>query len=147
MNDAALELCREPLRAEGVLVGHARRSTEEPREPAFGVHRVAASPGICRLDLRGELDLHAAPSLQATLDDLNVAQDERLVLDVSHLRFIDCSSLRVLSAYQQTLRQRPALLQPPPFLCHLLHLVGLTDAFEVISRKDDASNPLAASMN
>ena len=85
--------------------------------------------------------------LQATLDDLKVGQDERLVLDVSNLQIIDCSGLRALTACQQTLRRRPALLQPPPFLCHLLDVAGLTDAFEVISRDHDISDPLAVSMN
>ena len=54
--------------------------------------------GICVLRVSGELDVYTAVGLRATLDDLAVDDNCRLVVDLTELGFMDSSGLGVLIA-------------------------------------------------
>src|SRR4051794_27001394 len=59
---------------------------------AFSVEVLAAPGGVTVLALAGELDMAAAPTVRATIDDAVSAR--ALVLDVSDVTFVDSSMLK-----------------------------------------------------
>ena len=84
------------------------------------------------LVVRGEVDIHTAPSLRSALNE-QVGRATALVLDVSGAALIDAAGLRVLTAAQ---RQAADLGKPPitlrgvrPLLAKTLHLAGLDHLF------------------
>ena len=50
--------------------------------------------GATVMTVRGELDMHTAPRLDAALEELGA--DQRVLLDLASLQFIDSSGLRVV---------------------------------------------------
>ena len=72
--------------------------------------------------LRGELDLATAERVGELLDPARAVE----TIDVSGLTFVDSAGLRALLRAR---RDRPALcyLDPPPALCRLAELAGVTD--------------------
>ena len=65
---------------------------------------VANEDGVVVTTVRGELDIASADMLSATLD--NVANEERVVLDLSAVDFMDSSGLAVV--LRQSMRRRDA---------------------------------------
>src|SRR5688500_8549587 len=64
-----------------------------------------------RLPLRGEVDVASVPALEARLTRL-LADGARFVdVDVTELRFIDCSGLGALAATSTALRKRGGRLR------------------------------------
>jgi anti-anti-sigma factor len=64
-------------------------------EATFTLAEDAGSGGECVIRLRGELDIDSAPDLQRALLRSRPAQ-QRVVLDLSELKFMDSTGLRVL---------------------------------------------------
>jgi anti-sigma B factor antagonist len=64
-------------------------------DASFGVAEDAASNGECVIRLHGELDIHSAPDLERALLRSRPPR-ERVVLDLSELKFMDSTGLRVL---------------------------------------------------
>ncbi|MBJ7459913.1 MAG: STAS domain-containing protein [Thermoleophilaceae bacterium] len=69
----------------------------EEREGQFNVS-VETSPGSYRVVLSGELDIATADQLTSALDGVSPANDERLVIDLTAVSFMDSTGLRVLIA-------------------------------------------------
>lgn len=63
----------------------------------FGIHQLMIRGGGAWLTLLGELDLAAAPTLEQRLDQLRIERTP-VRLDLSRLKFIDSTGLRVLIA-------------------------------------------------
>lgn len=86
------------------------------------------------LVLAGELDPHTAPILEAAIGDAVGNGAAAVALDLSEVRFIDSSGLRViLAARQEGLNtDRPLTVRSPsPNARRLLELTGLLDHLEV----------------
>jgi anti-sigma B factor antagonist len=66
-----------------------------PPNPLFSIDRVDRPDGPVLLRLRGELDVHSAPTLRACLLDLMRVRAP-LVLELRGLVFMDSSGLAVL---------------------------------------------------
>jgi anti-anti-sigma factor len=64
-------------------------------EATFTLAEEAGGGGECVIRLRGELDIDSAPDLQRALLRSRPAQ-QRVVLDLSELKFMDSTGLRVL---------------------------------------------------
>ena len=86
------------------------------------------------LVLRGELDPHTAPALREQIDNTTGESTRTLVLDVSGLRFIDSSGLRVIIAAQRDMAARQGRLllrQPTETTRRLLEITGLAERIEI----------------
>ena len=85
-----------------------------------------------RLELRGELDVATAPSLETWLAE-HRPLDAPLRLEVSGLSFVDSSGLRALMAARRAAvedaGQPPALVGCSEMLRKLLRMTGLAEAF------------------
>ncbi|MFE7271534.1 anti-sigma factor antagonist [Streptomyces sp. NPDC057623] len=68
------------------------------QDPApFSRHlRVHRHRGHTVLEFRGEIDISAAVEIAPYLDRVTAHPDARLVIDLRHVEFFDCSGLRLL---------------------------------------------------
>ncbi|MGP3965728.1 STAS domain-containing protein [Nonomuraea sp. 3N208] len=94
--------------------------------------RVDDRRGVSVLHLDGELDLATEPVFLDTCAQLLAGGQVKIVVDVSRLRFCDCTGLNALLAEQRQAEQRGGYLrligvQRP--LARLLTLAELVDAF------------------
>jgi anti-anti-sigma factor len=95
--------------------------------------RTVVRDGHVVVTLRGELDVTGAADAEAEITAL-VAPRRCLIIDMSALDFIDCSSLGALLRVQGLARRGGgdvALAAPRPQLLRLLALTGLDEVFRV----------------
>jgi anti-sigma B factor antagonist len=94
---------------------------------------VSRNDGIAEVRVSGELDLATAPDLSEVLDPL-AASEQRVVVDLAGLTFMDSSGLAALLAAHKVLADGGGVLElrsPQPAIIRLVHTVGLEDVFEV----------------
>jgi len=85
--------------------------------------------------LAGELDPHTAPLLQRQVDQLIETGTTTLVFDMSELRFIDSSGLRVVIAVQRRLLDLGgglSLRSPSETARRLFEITGLVDHIAIV---------------
>src|SRR5258708_23859988 len=82
-------------------------SGAEETKLAFAVTERALDEQTSVLNVEGELDLAAAPSLKWALADVTQAGATQLVVDLSRVTFIDSTALRVLVCAPPGLRPGP----------------------------------------
>lgn len=76
----------------------------------------------------GELDVYTAPRLAAALERCTSAH-KVLIIDVTHLSFIDSTGLKTLVAARERVRERLLLAGANPVLDRLLDLTGTAGLF------------------
>ncbi|HEX9774310.1 MAG TPA: STAS domain-containing protein [Actinomycetota bacterium] len=89
----------------------------------------------------GELDLLTAPSLRTRLIEAIDQGDVRLVLDLSHVSFLDSSGLGALIAGYKRVRERGGrlvLVATSRAVLNVLSLTGLDGVFQVFPTVDEA---------
>ncbi|MFI7413528.1 STAS domain-containing protein [Streptomyces sp. NPDC049627] len=94
--------------------------------------RIVAGTTVAQL--RGEVDLHAASTLAARLDELTAGTCPDLVLDLRDVSFIDCSGLGVLCRARSRVLARQGRLRliiRDARILRLLRLAGLAGVFEI----------------
>jgi anti-anti-sigma factor len=97
-------------------------------------HGLEGGPADACLHLHGELDLAAQPILSTAIDRMLKNEVRILMLDLSCLRFIDCSGLMVLIAINNLLVCRSGcvvLRSPNTSVRRLLELTGLISNFVI----------------
>jgi anti-sigma B factor antagonist len=93
--------------------------------------KTSACDGHVVVALRGELDITDAAGAEAAITAL-VARGQYLIIDMSALDFIDCSSLGALLRVQGQARaggRDVVLAAPQPHVQRLLALTGTDEAF------------------
>lgn len=95
-----------------------------PRSQSFHLTRHGdPTSGTARLCLWGELDLATVPAFRTALDSTPVDARQTLILDLSHLDFLDLHGLRaVLNAHRQQATTQLILGGSPAR--RLFHLTG-----------------------
>jgi anti-sigma B factor antagonist len=80
----------------------------------------------------GDLDLHSAATLKRRLLDLLADGRRHLIIDVTHVTFVDSTTLGVLISLKAKLPPsgRMTIAGDNPAFTSLLRMTGLTDAFE-----------------
>ena len=102
-------------------------------DPSFRV-TVGGSTGCAVVSLEGELDLATAPQLRERLVVLAEENDPDIVLDLTHLSFIDSTGLSVLVMALN--RSRAAggsimLRNPSASVMRILEITGLVSVFAI----------------
>ena len=95
--------------------------------------KASACDGHVVVALRGELDITDAADAEAAITAL-MARGQYLIIDMSALDFIDCSSLGALLRVQRQARAGGGdvvLAAPQPHVQRLLALTGTDEAFWV----------------
>jgi anti-sigma B factor antagonist len=80
--------------------------------------------------LSGELDIASAGSLEQTVGEVTAEGIERLVFDLSDLRFMDSAGIAVLVGAAKKV-DRVNLRAPSPIVRRVLELTGLADVLPV----------------
>jgi anti-sigma B factor antagonist len=77
------------------------------------MHEISRRPGSCVLFLRGEVDAHDAPDLRLSLSELvnGGTSDDRLVVDLVEVSFLDSTVLGVLVGAVRRAREAGGELQ------------------------------------
>jgi len=112
-----------------------RRGTAGPKElERLMFERIHSEPGRVRLHLRGGLDSEASRGMRDSLAALAAVEAREVVIDLSHVTFIDGSGIGALSFLFKRLAARGRRLslagvsgQPLAMLRHL----GLTTALGI----------------
>ncbi|HEY7932633.1 MAG TPA: STAS domain-containing protein [Solirubrobacteraceae bacterium] len=87
--------------------------------------------GEILLTLSGELDLSTVGALEATIASITAKDPERLIFDLSGLRFMDSAGIAVLV---DTARKLPVQLRDPsPIIRRVVELTGLSDVLPIQS--------------
>jgi anti-anti-sigma factor len=97
---------------------------------AYAVDQRPAGEGVTLLELRGELDMAAAPQLAARIDACTAGA---LVLDLGETTFVDSAILKELLSARSELAARDVrlvLAAVPPPVRRLLDLTRTSELFE-----------------
>jgi len=91
---------------------------------------VDGGPGTTTVFISGELDLVTMPFVSEQLTLVLETKPERLVLDLTRTRFLDCGSARMIVATGRSLPvgRLPVIRRPSPSVRRILELTGL-DAY------------------
>ncbi len=110
---------------------------ERERRPVAVVERDGDATVVT---LAGELDLYNAHEVRRALFAAAAESPERLVVDLSHVRFIDSTALGVLVEARRQLANRRAFLLAAPGLetSRALQISGLDRHFAVHGTREDA---------
>jgi anti-anti-sigma factor len=102
--------------------------------PNFQIH-LDDQADVTRLRMSGELDLATSPRLEHAAETALEATPERLVLDVSGLRFIDSSGLRaIIVLHERAEREGWQLdvVRPPGQLVRVFQISGIDEHLNFI---------------
>lgn len=90
--------------------------------------------------LAGDLDLWSAPHLKSILCDRLAAGQNRLVVDLARVGFMDSTALGVMVAVHRRLDggQRMAIAAPTPSVLRIFELSGLASAFRMFASREAA---------
>jgi anti-anti-sigma factor len=97
----------------------------EQRSTPILTVRVDSSPAALRIALRGELDLSCG-GLVDCLFDLEVAEGQTVVLDLSDLSFCDVVGVNALTGlrdFHRHLGRKACLVDPTPQVARLMELL------------------------
>jgi anti-sigma B factor antagonist len=86
------------------------------------------SCGTPTLKLAGELDIACVGPIGAALDAIIAGRPNKLVVDLSELRFIDSSGLSLFLAAAEQIAE-VELRHPSPMFLKVIDLTGLSDVF------------------
>jgi anti-sigma B factor antagonist len=113
---------------------------EEQRPVPFAIVRHELDERTGALTVEGELDLASAPSLKWALTDILDAGHDQVIVDLSHVTFIDSTALGVLVGIRKNLSPgaRLAIACMQPEVLNIFELTGLDATFDLFSTFDDA---------
>lgn len=105
---------------------------ESPEAAAVMFTRHWNAGDVCRLEIRGDLDIAISGLLHQELDELLDLGVARLDIDLSGVLFMDSSALSALVQANETARRRHQqfnLLRPSPACSKVLSITGLDRVF------------------
>ena len=119
-------------------------ASDHPPLPTLSVHPFDLTDDVCVLTVRGELDLSTTGLLEHALGKLRRRGCARIILDLSPLRFIDCTGVDLLTTFQCTLPDGHSLVlaEPQPAVRDTLALTTLARVCDIFERLDDALTPV-----
>jgi anti-sigma B factor antagonist len=102
--------------------------------------------GTLVFKLRGSLDLATAPTVRAALSEATEKDKHDLIVDLSHLEFLDSTGLGVLIGAHRRAAERGGslrLIVSDGPISRLLNITGLIGVFSAYHSIDDARNDRA----
>ena len=111
----------------------------ESRPTAFAIMRRELEDGTSVVSVDGELDLASSPRLKWMLVECLEAGCKRLVIDLSHVAFLDSTALGVLVAISRRLDEgQLAIVCARETLVAIFELSGTARVFAIHPTLDDA---------
>ncbi len=111
---------------------------------SFDVIDDVPRPGVVRIALRGELDLHTAYAFDRRLLELEADHPDCIVIDLSQLSMLDSAGLaRLVSAHRRARRdhRRVVFVRGGRIVQRVLSMTGLGEQLEVARDLDTALAP------
>jgi anti-anti-sigma factor len=99
-------------------------------QPRISVDVAAEAPEAVTVTIRGELDISAVDSLDARVARALDSKPERLIVDISGLRFADSSAIALWVRWSTVVHDFE-LRGPSPFLRRVIAGMGLTEKLAV----------------
>jgi stage II sporulation protein AA (anti-sigma F factor antagonist) len=115
----------------------------QPPEPQSAVFscEVRADPGSVRVLPVGDLDMASAPALEARLAQVWDSGARNLVLDLSRLRFMDSTGLRLILAWDARCREDGCairLVPGPRAVQRVFEVTGMLQRLSFLERPADS---------
>ncbi|MFE4964747.1 anti-sigma factor antagonist [Streptomyces sp. NPDC056660] len=117
---------------------------QEPRQdpaPLTRHLRIHQDRGCTVLEFRGEIDIAAATEIAPYLDRVTAREGTRVVIDLLHVDFFDCSGLRLLYRARGRVLERGGQLQlvcTHPLTVRVLKVTGLSQLLPPLATLDAA---------
>ncbi|MEU0970768.1 anti-sigma factor antagonist [Streptomyces sp. NPDC005917] len=117
---------------------------QEPRQdpaPLTRHLRIHRDRGYTVLEFRGEIDIAAAAEITPYLDRATARAGSRVVINLLHIDFFDCSGLRLLYRARGRVLERGGQLQlvcTHPLTLRLLRVTGLSRLLPPLATLDTA---------
>ncbi|WP_046733913.1 anti-sigma factor antagonist [Streptomyces humi] len=117
---------------------------QEPRQdpaPLTRHLRVHQDHGHTVLEFRGEIDIAAATEIAPYLDLVTARNGSRVVIDLRHVEFFDCSGLRLLYRARSRVLERGGQLRlvcAHPLTLRVLKVTGLSGLLPPLATLDAA---------
>ncbi|MCG7209145.1 anti-sigma factor antagonist [Streptomyces arenae] len=117
---------------------------QEPRQdpaPLTRHLRVHQEHGHTVLEFRGEIDIAAATEIAPHLDRVTARNGSRVVIDLRHVEFFDCSGLRLLYRARSRVLERGGQLRlvcTHPLTLRVLKVTGLSGLLPPLATLDAA---------
>jgi anti-sigma B factor antagonist len=117
---------------------------QEPRQdpaPLSRHLRIHQDRGYTVLEFRGEIDIAAATEIAPYLDRVTARDGVRVVVDLLHVEFFDCSGLRLLYRARSRVLERDGQLQlvcTHPLTLRVLRVTGLSRLLPPLATLDAA---------
>ena len=100
----------------------------------------AQAPAVVVVSLDGELDLASAPLLESEIERDEVAEAERVVLDLRELQFIDSTGLRTIFSVHSrahTRGQEFAITRGSEQVQRLLSITRMSEHLRIIDSPEE----------
>lgn len=98
--------------------------------PDVQIEASVAPTGVATVALSGDVDMANADAIKAAVDSITGDRPERLVFDLSDLRFIDSAGIAAL-LYATECGAPVELLNPSPAVRRVVELTGLTEVLKI----------------
>jgi anti-sigma B factor antagonist len=111
------------------------------RRASFCVELVRPSDEVAVVEASGELDFYTGPQFNACLTNAMDSGVPRVVVDLTHVTFIDSSSLGFLvGAARRSAEQTTELMIvcPPGNVARVIAITGLSRVFAMYTTRDEA---------
>lgn len=111
-----------------------------PGPDAFGISQTEFDERVIVISIEGELDLLTSPRLKWMLVDSLTAGQDRLVVDLSLVAFMDSTALGVLLGVERTLGVDAylAIVCTSPNVLKIFEIAGLDGVFAIFPTLDGA---------
>ncbi len=100
--------------------------------------------GVAILALSGELDISSAPRVEGELSRLESREPSALVLDLSGLRFMDSTGLRIVVSADARAREqgrRFAVVRGPESVQRIFRITRLEERLRIVDSPDELGAP------
>jgi anti-sigma B factor antagonist len=116
------------------------KSSQQDQTGAFGIIQSQPDERTSIVALEGELDLGRAPSLKWALVDSVDAGYKQLIVDLTHVRFMDSTALSVLVGVNRSLDAgaRLAIVCVNTNVLKIFELSGMDGAFAIFPTQNEA---------
>ena len=99
------------------------------------------------IDLDGEIDVYTAPQLKQQIIELLDGGTRRVLINLSHVDYLDSTALGVLIGGLKRLRERDGTLDlicPNPRIKRIFEITGLDKIFDMYATDEEAIQQLGS---
>ena len=117
-------------------------------DASMKVTKPKTAGGVCVVELNGEIDVFASPSVKASLLDLIKDGYRLLAVDFARVAYIDSTGLGALIAALKKAREQGgsvAIVCTNPQIRRIFEITGLAKAFAMFDSVDEAVTSLGTS--